>query len=505
VVGIYDLGGGTVDAAVLAHGASGFELLGAAEGIERLGGIDFDQAVLAHVSGFLGGELDGLDMNDPATLAGLARLRADCVEAKEALSADTDVSIPVMLPQVQTEIRLTRVEFEAMIRPTLAETTASLARAFRSAGVAPDAVKAVLLVGGSSRIPLVGQLVAAEVGRPVAVDVHPKHVVALGAALAAAGWNGEPGSARIAARSGADGAAAVAVVPALAAQPIAVTALPPGAPSAPAPPDEPPAPAASAPSAAAPSAPAPAPSAPAPSATTPAPSTPVPPTAPIAPADPTAGTYRTGRPPPPSDGSGAAEPPPPVTAPTGPTGPTAPKGGKGTPTRRRLLLIALLAGIVVIAVAVAVVVSQGSGHKTPVRTVTAPASSTTSLVTTGSIAVPGTQAWTDTGIDLKSGQHVIITATGTIEHNNIDPASTVGPDGDPRLELRQYNVLINGVIMAANHGALIAKIGDGDPFLVGQTLDLVVASSGRLSLGVNDAGVANNAGAFQASIKVTGA
>ncbi len=197
VVGIYDLGGGTFDAAVLAKSASGFELLGDPEGIERLGGIDFDEAVLGHVQEFLGSTWGQLDAADPTTLSALARLRADCVEAKEALSADTDVSIPVMLPQMQTEIRLTRAEFEAMIRPTLAETIAALSRAFRSAGISADAVKAVLLVGGSSRIPLVGQMVAAEVGRPVAVDVHPKHVVALGAALAAAGWNGEPGSAGI--------------------------------------------------------------------------------------------------------------------------------------------------------------------------------------------------------------------------------------------------------------------------------------------------------------------
>ena len=96
------------------------------------------------------------------------------------------MSIPVVLPTLQTQIRLTRAEFEDMVRPTLAETTSVLSRTLRSGGVEPDQVKAVLLVGGSSRIPLVGQLVAAEMGRPVAVDVHPKHAVALGAALHAA-------------------------------------------------------------------------------------------------------------------------------------------------------------------------------------------------------------------------------------------------------------------------------------------------------------------------------
>jgi hypothetical protein len=83
-------------------------------------------------------------------------------------------------------VRLTRQEFEDMIRPTLAETIIATRRALRGAGVTPDQVHAVLLVGGSSRVPLVAQLVGAELGRPVAVDAHPKHSVALGAAIAAA-------------------------------------------------------------------------------------------------------------------------------------------------------------------------------------------------------------------------------------------------------------------------------------------------------------------------------
>ncbi len=186
VVAIYDLGGGTFDAAALRRTATGFELLGTAEGIERLGGIDFDEAVLAHVVSFAGPAVADLDPADPAALAALARLRAECVAAKEGLSEDTEVSIPVVLPSLQTQIRLTRSEFEDMVRPTIAETTSVLSRTLRSGGVEPEQVKAVLLVGGSSRIPLVGQLVAAEMGRPVAVDVHPKHAVALGAALDAA-------------------------------------------------------------------------------------------------------------------------------------------------------------------------------------------------------------------------------------------------------------------------------------------------------------------------------
>ena len=74
-----------------------------------------------------------------------------------------------------------------MIRPPLADTVDAMRRALRSAGVAPDDLGAVVLVGGSSRIPLVAELVGEEIGRPVAVDAHPKHAVALGAAMAASG------------------------------------------------------------------------------------------------------------------------------------------------------------------------------------------------------------------------------------------------------------------------------------------------------------------------------
>lgn len=187
MVAVYDLGGGTFDAAVLRKTATGFEILGQPEGIERLGGIDFDAAVFSHVSQALGGKLAELDEDDPAAVAAVARLREECVTAKEVLSSDTDVSIPVLLPNISSEIRLTRAELESMVRPALHSTIEALRRALRSAGVTPEQLHSVLLVGGSSRMPLVAQLVGAELGRPVAVDAHPKHAVALGAAWLASG------------------------------------------------------------------------------------------------------------------------------------------------------------------------------------------------------------------------------------------------------------------------------------------------------------------------------
>ncbi|HUS20489.1 MAG TPA: Hsp70 family protein [Aeromicrobium sp.] len=184
LVGVYDLGGGTFDAAVLQRTDEGFRRLGEPAGIERLGGIDFDAALLAHVRHTLGADFDALDNDDRAVRVGMEDLRVDCIEAKQALSSDTTASINVGLPGLHESVRITRGEFERLIRPVLTETIDSLRTALRLAGATPDQLAAVLLIGGSSRIPLVADVVGAEIGRPVAVDAHPKLSVAMGAAVA---------------------------------------------------------------------------------------------------------------------------------------------------------------------------------------------------------------------------------------------------------------------------------------------------------------------------------
>jgi molecular chaperone DnaK len=182
-IAVYDLGGGTFDSAVVRKNGT-FELLGRPEGVDRLGGVDFDDAVFTHVREAVGEAFDRLDPADESVVAAVSRLRRECKEAKEALSADTEVRIAVLLPGLQTAVRLTRGEFEAMIRPQLEESVDALRRAVTSAGLAPADLSAVLLVGGSSRIPLVAQSVSAAFDRPVAVDADPKNAIALGAALA---------------------------------------------------------------------------------------------------------------------------------------------------------------------------------------------------------------------------------------------------------------------------------------------------------------------------------
>ena len=185
IIAVYDLGGGTFDAALVRDTATGFELIGTPEGMERLGGIDFDQAVLAHVDAVLDGLVSSADASDPQVLAGQSRLREECRRAKEALSNDTDVTIPVSLPGVQTDVRLTRDELENMVRPRIAETVKALQRTIASAGINAEAVSRVLLVGGSSRMPIVAQVVRDSIGRPVSIDADPKMAIAMGAALSA--------------------------------------------------------------------------------------------------------------------------------------------------------------------------------------------------------------------------------------------------------------------------------------------------------------------------------
>lgn len=241
---VYDLGGGTFDATVLHRDADGgFSIVGTPEGLERLGGIDIDEAVLGFVREALGAELARLDAADPAVLAALARLRDECVAAKEALSTETETSVPVLLPGTTAEVRLTRRELEQRVRPALLDTVEAMRRALAGAGVTQP--HAVLLVGGASRMPLVAELVAEGVGAPVALDVHPKHAVALGALLAIDG-----GATSTAAGPAVAAPAPSPVQPAAAAPPDAPEVPPPpvvAPPPAPAPSPAPPAPASPAP------------------------------------------------------------------------------------------------------------------------------------------------------------------------------------------------------------------------------------------------------------------
>ncbi|MDO8391633.1 MAG: Hsp70 family protein [Actinomycetota bacterium] len=180
-VAIYDLGGGTFDAAVvtLPEGT----IVGTPEGVERLGGADIDALVMAHVDDAVGGQVSAADISEPDVRAGIARLQQECRAAKEVLSTDTETDVSVSLPGCTAVVRLTRGELESMVRSRLTDTLAVLDRVVTSAGPAGAALQGVLLVGGSSRMPLVAQMVREHIASPLVTTTNPGLAIALGAAV----------------------------------------------------------------------------------------------------------------------------------------------------------------------------------------------------------------------------------------------------------------------------------------------------------------------------------
>jgi len=112
------------------------------------------------------------------------------------------------------------------------------------------------------------------------------------------------------------------------------------------------------------------------------------------------------------------------------------------------------------------------------------------------VNVPGTEDWTDAGIDLAVGDNFEIKAGGGVTH--APGGASVGPDGDPDPSLRQFNV---AGMEQVDHAALIGRIGEaGTPFLVGRLFESDVVEEGRLFLGINDADVSTNGGEYFAVI-----
>jgi len=189
-VAVYDLGGGTFDAAVvvLPEGT----IVGTPEGVERLGGADIDALVMAHVDDAVGGQVSAADISEPDVRAGIARLQQECRAAKEALSTDTETDVSVSLPGCTATVRLTRGELEGMVRSRLADSLAVLDRVVASAGPAGAPLQGVLLVGGSSRMPLVAQMVREHIASPLVTTTNPGLAIALGAAVHGAALDAAP-------------------------------------------------------------------------------------------------------------------------------------------------------------------------------------------------------------------------------------------------------------------------------------------------------------------------
>jgi molecular chaperone HscA len=173
VVAIYDLGGGTFDISVLRLTGGVFEVL-ATGGDSALGGDDFDHAIASWVVQQAGVSAD-LDPGEQRLL-----LEAACA-AKEALT-DCDL---VSINYAGWQGELSREQFDALIEPLLARSLKACRRAVRDAGIELEDVEAVVMVGGSTRVPRVRQAVAELFAREPLADIDPDQVVAIGAAIQA--------------------------------------------------------------------------------------------------------------------------------------------------------------------------------------------------------------------------------------------------------------------------------------------------------------------------------
>ena len=138
-VAVFDLGGGSFDAAVVRRSSHGYELIGRPGGDEGVAGDDFDDVVMAHVRRSLGNALTLLDPTDDAVLAAMHQVRRGAVAAKEQLSTDIDTSIAVSLPGITRTVRLTRGEFESAIRVPVLRSVDALTRCIAAAGMDPPA------------------------------------------------------------------------------------------------------------------------------------------------------------------------------------------------------------------------------------------------------------------------------------------------------------------------------------------------------------------------------
>jgi molecular chaperone DnaK (HSP70) len=185
---VYDLGGGTFDVSVVTVEGDITEVL-ASHGNNHLGGDDFDDLLAARLADEFR-KRHGFDLREEHTAA-KARLWWAAEEAKKKLSFEPYVKVREESLVIQAgkplhlEVEISRDEYETLIRPLLESTLDSVSKALVDSGKKPADLDAILLVGGSTRTPLVSHLLSERTGLDPRQDVHPDLCVALGAGVLA--------------------------------------------------------------------------------------------------------------------------------------------------------------------------------------------------------------------------------------------------------------------------------------------------------------------------------
>jgi molecular chaperone DnaK len=183
VVAVVDVGGSSVDVALVRRTPTAFDLVGDPATLADLGGVDLDGAVLSLVEGAIGDVSSMVGPGDSAAMLALRRLRASCRAAKERLSVDETAVVEVAMPNARGRVEITRDAFERTIEPALVEAVDLVLATIDDAGLIPADLRAVVVTGGSARIPRVTELLEQHTGLPVLVEARPEATVALGAAL----------------------------------------------------------------------------------------------------------------------------------------------------------------------------------------------------------------------------------------------------------------------------------------------------------------------------------
>jgi molecular chaperone DnaK len=184
-IAVYDLGGGTFDVTILETGDGVVEVLSTG-GDAFLGGDDFDNRVIDYIADEFKSE-NGIDLK--ADMMALQRLKEAAENAKKELSTatETEINLPFITADASGPkhlvTKLTRAKFESLIEDLVEKTITKIDEVLKESGLSKSEIKEVVMVGGSTRVPLVQEKVKAFFGKELNKSVNPDEVVAIGAAI----------------------------------------------------------------------------------------------------------------------------------------------------------------------------------------------------------------------------------------------------------------------------------------------------------------------------------